>query len=118
MSTTSSTSKSTKVCPECQEINDTEVYLKEITIKMTMSTGSEASGSGAAGSGSGGAGGTQTMEIKILQCPCCKTIYDENVTTLTESGGWREQYEATMEEYNLGGELPDYDGTGVSEEQE
>lgn len=113
MSSTCSTKKSSELCPECKEINNTEVYLKEITITNSQTitfTSTDSQG------GSSSQSQTVKMETKILQCPCCKTIYDEKVHTLTSPSGWRAQYDALMAEYELGGELPDYDGTSVQSE--
>ena len=114
MSSTCSTKKSNKICPECKEINNTEVFLKEITIINTQTVTSTST---TPQGGTSSQSQTIRMETKILQCPCCKTIYDEEVSTLTSPSGWRSQYDSLMKEYELGGELPDYDGTSIQSEQ-
>ena len=106
MSTSCSTKFSDKLCPECQEINNTEVKLKEIKItnNQTISISVPTTQGGTSAQSK-----TIKIEIKILQCPCCKTIYDEEVHTLTPKSGWKAQYNSLMKEYELGGELPNYD---------
>ena len=106
MSTSCSTKFSNKLCPECKEINNTEVKLKEIKITNTQIVTLLMN---IPNSGTVASSQTIKIEIKLYQCPCCKTIYDEEVHTPTNKSNWKSQYASLMEEYDLGGKLPNYD---------
>lgn len=95
---------SNELCPECQALYDMDINLKKITSKFDYSqTFTMPSTTNADGSTSGG--GSQsftvsfTIEDILYQCPSCKTIYDEHLTS--DASSYKSKYEEYMGVYDL-----------------
>lgn len=97
---------SNEVCPECKALYDMDIRLKKITSKfdysktitITFPTTTNEDGT-TSGGGSQSFTINFTIENILYQCPSCKVIYDENLTSDAET--YKGKYEEYMSKYDL-----------------
>ena len=97
---------SNEVCPECKALYNMNIRLKKITSKFDYNqtfTITMPSTTNANGTTSGGESQSFTINFTIenilYQCPSCKVIYDENLTSDAET--YKSKYEKYMSKYEL-----------------
>ena len=74
-----------KLCPRCKTVADTDVYLIEYLYTRWY---------GKTDDNAELRIGALKTYLKLYQCPCCKTIYDEQVDGEVET--WKIQYDDIM----------------------